>query len=193
MNTFCEIRTAHPARHLKNIRLTRVRQDHLAATRAFAKTVLLNESCTDLVDSYGFQLQSRPKRTPAAATLSRPRTATSQKCAVVQRQARIEGSQAFVALNYRLESNKKKKSGDSLCRRPPHSREGGSGKALPTETKVESGASQSKSELSTNLSNTGNGTYSTLALALRTQNMATHAGTFTVIPPSGDTRRAGAT
>ena len=40
-------------------------------------------------------------------------------------------------------------------RRPPHSREGGSGRALPTETKVESGTSQSKSGTSVNLSNSG--------------------------------------
>ena len=34
-------------------------------------------------------------------------------------------------------------------------REGGSGRALPTETKVESGMSQSKSGTSVNLSNSG--------------------------------------
>jgi len=45
----------------------------------------------------------------------------------------------------------------ALClkRRPPHSGEGGSGRALPTETNVESGTSQSKSGTSVNLSNSG--------------------------------------
>ena len=38
---------------------------------------------------------------------------------------------------------------------PVHSREGGSGRALPTETKVESGTSRTKSGTSADLSNGG--------------------------------------
>ena len=46
----------------------------------------------------------------------------------------------------------------TLClkRRPPHSREGGSARALPTETEVESGTSQCKSGTSVDLSDSGN-------------------------------------
>ena len=57
---------------------------------------------------------------------------------------------------------------DMMCpqRRLPLSREGGSGKGLPTETKVGNGTSQSKSGAFVNFSKSG----------IRTNNLRTHSG-----------------